>query len=162
MYQSLYRKYRPSNFDEVVGQEVPVKILKNAIKNNRIAHAYIFAGIRGTGKTSIAKIFAKTVNCLDPVEMKPCGKCVVCTQSNNTDIVEIDAASNNGVDEIREIFYQNGVEIRHDIKNKKGKTIKEEITHYKMLYRSTGKAKKGSCMFIWINTHIQKIFCFFV
>ena len=103
MYQSLYRKYRPSNFDEVVGQEVPVKILKNAIKNNRIAHAYIFAGIRGTGKTSIAKIFAKTVNCLDPVEMKPCGKCVVCTQSNNTDIVEIDAASNNGVDEIREL-----------------------------------------------------------
>ena len=103
MYQSLYRKYRPSNFDEVVGQEVPVKILKNAIKNNRIAHAYIFAGIRGTGKTSIAKIFAKTVNCLEPVEMKPCGKCVVCTQSNNTDIVEIDAASNNGVDEIREL-----------------------------------------------------------
>ena len=103
MYQSLYRKYRPSNFDEVVGQEVPVKMLKNAIKNNRIAHAYIFAGIRGTGKTSIAKIFAKTVNCLEPVEMKPCGKCVVCTQSNNTDIVEIDAASNNGVDEIREL-----------------------------------------------------------
>ena len=102
MYQSLYRKYRPSNFDEVVGQEVPVKILKNAIKNNRIAHAYLFSGIRGTGKTSLAKIFAKTINCLSPENGNPCGKCVVCTQ-NNTDIVEIDAASNNGVDEIREL-----------------------------------------------------------
>lgn len=102
MYQSLYRKYRPSNFNEVVGQEVPVKILKNAIKNNRIAHAYLFAGIRGTGKTSIAKIFAKTINCLDPHDNCPCNKCVTCTQ-NNTDIVEIDAASNNGVDEIRDL-----------------------------------------------------------
>lgn len=102
MYQSLYRKYRPSNFNEVIGQEVPVKILKNAIKNNRIAHAYLFAGIRGTGKTSIAKIFARTINCLDPQDDCPCNKCVVCTQ-NNTDIVEIDAASNNGVDEIRDL-----------------------------------------------------------
>ena len=102
MYQSLYRKYRPSNFDDVIGQDIPVKILKNAIVNNRIAHAYLFAGMRGTGKTSIAKIFAKTVNCLQSVDCKPCNKCVVCTQ-NNTDIVEIDAASNNGVDEIREL-----------------------------------------------------------
>ena len=102
MYQSLYRKYRPSNFNEVIGQDVPVKILKNAIKNNRIAHAYLFAGIRGTGKTSIAKIFARTINCLDPQDDCPCNKCVICTQ-NNTDIVEIDAASNNGVDEIREL-----------------------------------------------------------
>ena len=102
MYQSLYRKYRPNNFAEVVGQEVPVTILKNAIKNDRIAHAYIFAGIRGTGKTSIAKIFARTINCLNPVNGCPCNECVACTQ-NNTDIVEIDAASNNGVDEIREL-----------------------------------------------------------
>lgn len=102
MYQSLYRKYRPASFDDVIGQEIPVKILKNAIVNNRIAHAYLFAGIRGTGKTSIAKIFAKTVNCLQPDDCKPCNKCVVCTQ-NNTDIVEIDAASNNGVDEIRDL-----------------------------------------------------------
>ena len=102
MYQSLYRKYRPRTFDEVVGQEVPVKILKNAIENNRIAHAYIFAGMRGTGKTSIAKIFARAVNCLDPQSGSPCNDCVVCTQ-NNTDIIEIDAASNNGVDEIRDL-----------------------------------------------------------
>ena len=98
MYQSLYRKYRPSTFDEVVGQEVPVKILKNAIKNNRIAHAYLFAGIRGTGKTSIAKIFAKTINCVEPKNMLPCGECVVCTQKNNTDIVEIDAGDTYAYD----------------------------------------------------------------
>lgn len=103
MYQSLYRKYRPSTFNEIVGQEIPVKILKNAIRNNRIAHAYLFAGIRGTGKTSIAKIFARTINCIEPKDTLPCGKCVVCTQNNNVDVVEIDAASNNGVDEIREL-----------------------------------------------------------
>ena len=102
MYQSLYRKYRPKTFEEVVGQEVPVKILKNAIENDRIAHAYIFAGMRGTGKTSIAKIFARAVNCLDLKDGSPCNKCVICTQ-NNTDIIEIDAASNNGVDEIRDL-----------------------------------------------------------
>jgi len=102
MYQSLYRKYRPKNFDEVVGQDIPVKILQNAIKNDRIAHAYLFAGIRGTGKTSIAKIFAKAVNCQSRESYNPCNNCVICTQ-NNVDIVEIDAASNNGVDEIREL-----------------------------------------------------------
>lgn len=106
MYQSLYRKYRPKNFDEVVGQEVVVKTLKNAIINNHLNHAYLFTGPRGTGKTSIAKIFAKTVNCSNLKETNPCEECVNCTQIKNkqsVDIIEIDAASNNGVDEIREL-----------------------------------------------------------
>ena len=106
MYQALYRKYRPQTLDDVVGQEIIVKTLENAIKNNKLSHAYLFTGPRGTGKTSIAKILAKTVNCMDIKSYLPCEKCVSCTQINNkqtTDIIEIDAASNNGVDEIREI-----------------------------------------------------------
>ena len=103
MYQALYRKYRPKTLDDVYGQDVIVKIIKNSILNNQINHAYIFAGPRGTGKTSIAKIFAKIINCEHPIDCKPCGKCVSCTQENNSDIIEIDAASNNGVDEIREL-----------------------------------------------------------
>ncbi len=102
-YISLYRKYRPSSFAQVVGQEVVVKILKNAIINDQINHAYIFSGPRGTGKTSIAKIFAKAVNCLNKTG-DVCDKCDVCKNiEDEIDIVEIDAASNNGVDEIREI-----------------------------------------------------------
>ncbi len=103
MYQALYRKYRPKTLDDVYGQDVIVKIIKNSIQNNQINHAYLFAGPRGTGKTSIAKIFAKIINCENPVDCKPCGKCVSCTVENNSDIIEIDAASNNGVDEIREL-----------------------------------------------------------
>ena len=106
MYQALYRKYRPKTFSDVVGQEMIVKTLQNEIKNGHINHAYLFAGPRGTGKTSIAKILAKILNCENLINGNPCDKCVSCTQINNkqtTDIIEIDAASNNGVDEIREI-----------------------------------------------------------
>lgn len=106
MYQALYRKYRPSNLDEIAGQEVIVKILKNAIKNNQISHAYLFCGPRGTGKTSIAKILAKIINCTNLNGITPCDNCENCisfNEKNTTDIIEIDAASNNGVDEIREL-----------------------------------------------------------
>lgn len=104
-YISLYRKYRPQNFKEVVGQEIIKKILQNSIKNNKINHAYIFSGPRGTGKTSIAKIFAKAVNCFDNKDGDTCGECDFCKNAhhNELDIIEIDAASNNGVEEIREI-----------------------------------------------------------
>ena len=106
MYQALYRKYRPKTFDDVVGQKVIIKTLTNSILNNKISHAYLFTGPRGTGKTSIANILAKIVNCESLDHITPCNKCVSCTQTNNkqnTDIIEIDAASNNGVDEIREL-----------------------------------------------------------
>lgn len=104
-YISLYRKYRPKSFSEVVGQEVVKKVIKNSILNDKISHAYIFSGPRGTGKTSIAKIFSKAVNCLNTIEGDICGECEVCKHSfdDEIDIIEIDAASNNGVDEIREI-----------------------------------------------------------
>ncbi len=106
MYQALYRKYRPQKFEDVVGQKVIVKTLCNAIIHNKITHAYLFAGPRGTGKTSIAKIFAKTINCEHLSNLTPCDECLSCAQFNNkqtVDIIEIDAASNNGVEEIREI-----------------------------------------------------------
>ncbi|NCC70503.1 DNA polymerase III subunit gamma/tau [bacterium] len=103
-YTALYRKYRPTTFEDVIGQKTTVKILKNSIIENKIGHAYIFSGPRGTGKTSVAKIFAKAVNCLKK-SGDVCKKCDVCKllEDNDTDIIEIDAASNNGVDEIREI-----------------------------------------------------------
>ena len=105
-YQALYRKYRPKTFDDVYGQQIVVQTLKNVIKNNKLTHAYLFVGPRGTGKTSIAKIFAKTINCLHPEDGLSCEKCDIWISNNsneNVDIIEMDAASNNGVDEIREI-----------------------------------------------------------
>ena len=104
-YLALYRKYRPTNFDDLVGQNEISSIIKNAILSDRISHAYLFSGPRGTGKTSTAKIIAKMINCSNLSEEGiPCDKCPSCLNFNsNTDIVEIDAASNNGVDEIREL-----------------------------------------------------------
>ncbi len=105
-YQALYRKYRPSTLKDVIGQDIVIQILKNAISHNKIGHAYLFSGPRGIGKTSIAKLLAKTVNCLHLEDGDACGKCENCLSIINgfsPDIIEIDAASNNGVDEIREI-----------------------------------------------------------
>ncbi len=103
MYQALYRKYRPKTLEDVCGQNTIVRIIKNSVEKKQINHAYLFAGPRGTGKTSIAKIFGKIVNCSNLENCVPCGQCPSCTEKNNSDIIEIDAASNNGVDEIREL-----------------------------------------------------------
>ena len=104
-YKVLYRKYRPDGFDTLIGQKHVVEILKNSIKEQKLAHAYLFSGPRGTGKTSTARILAKSVNCLDNKNGIACEKCENCLSFNgNPDIIEIDAASNNGVDEIRELI----------------------------------------------------------
>ena len=105
MYLALYRKYRPRTFEEVIGQEHIVKTLVNQIKYDKISHAYLFTGSRGTGKTSTAKIFAKAINCTDSKDGSPCLKCETCKalDGTNIDVLEIDAASNNGVDEIRDL-----------------------------------------------------------
>lgn len=106
VYKALYRKYRPNNFDGVYGQTVIVKTLKNIVKDQKIAHAYLFNGPRGTGKTSIAKIFAKSINCLNPNNGQPCDECLICKSFNEetcSDIIEIDGASNNKVEHIREL-----------------------------------------------------------
>ena len=105
-YIALYRKYRPQTFSDMVGQESVTKILKNQIKSGKISHAYIFSGTRGTGKTSAAKIFARAINCLNPKDGEPCNECEVCKniiEGSTTDVVEMDAASNNSVENIRQI-----------------------------------------------------------
>lgn len=106
MYRALYRKWRPQRFEDVVGQRAIVTALKNQITAGRVGHAYLFTGVRGTGKTTCAKIFAKAVNCLHPVNGDPCGECEICKGIDNgslLDVVEMDAASNNGVDDIRDL-----------------------------------------------------------
>lgn len=106
-YTALYREWRPKNFEDVVGQEHITTTLKNQIQNDRIAHAYLFCGTRGTGKTSTAKVMAKALNCLNPVNGEPCNECEMCKKINEglaIDVTELDAASNNGVDKIRDII----------------------------------------------------------
>ena len=105
-YLAFYRTFRPRTFDEVVRQEHIVRILKNQIATDKVGHAYLFCGPRGTGKTSLAKIFARAINCENPVDGSPCGKCAACkalSEGSNLDVYEIDAASNNGVDEMRDL-----------------------------------------------------------
>lgn len=105
-YMALYRKFRPQSFKDMVGQEHITKTLKNQLKNSRVAHAYLFSGGRGSGKTTTAKILARAVNCLNPIDGEPCNECEICRQAlegSLIDISEIDAASNNGVDNIRDI-----------------------------------------------------------
>ena len=106
-YTALYRKWRPDTFSDVKGQEHIVRTLKNQIESDRVGHAYLFCGTRGTGKTTVAKIFAKAVNCENPGEKGPCGECAMCrsiAEGSSMNVIEMDAASNNKVDDIRQVI----------------------------------------------------------
>src|SRR5437763_7934248 len=105
-YQSLYRRYRPQRFSEVKGQDHVTRALRNAVREGRVAHAYLFSGPRGTGKTSTARILGKALNCAAPVDGEPCGQCQSCVEvaaGTSLDVHELDAASNNGVDAMRDL-----------------------------------------------------------
>ncbi len=159
-YLALYRKYRPSKFSEVYGQKYVIDILKNAIKTKNVSHAYLFSGPRGTGKTSVAKIFARAVNCLNPIDGEMCEKCEICSalKENDIDIIEIDAASNNGVDEIREI--RNNVKLLPSVGEYKIYIIDEvhmlSIGAFNALLKTLEEPPKH-VIFILATTEIQKI-----
>jgi DNA polymerase-3 subunit gamma/tau len=123
---ALYRKYRPKSFADIIGQDFIVRTLTNSIKLNKVGHAYIFAGPKGIGKTTIAKVFAKAINCLHPINGDACNKCTNCDIINNNqtmDILELDAASNNGVEDVRSII--DGVRFLPTSLNKKVYIIDE-------------------------------------
>ncbi len=160
-YLALYRKYRPQTFDKVVGQEHITKTLINQIKSNKISHAYLFCGSRGTGKTSVAKIFARAINCETPIDGSPCGKCKSCQEVNvlnNMDIMEIDAASNNRVDEIRDLREK----VKYPPVTGKYKVYIVDEVH--MLTDSAFNAllktleePPAHCVFILATTEVQKL-----
>jgi DNA polymerase-3 subunit gamma/tau len=158
---SLYRLYRPKTFKEVIGQEFIVNSLMNAIKTNRIVHAYIFAGSRGTGKTSIAKIFAKAINCITPINGDACEQCEHCKLININqaiDIIELDAASNNGIDDVRQIIET--AQFLPSVLNKKVYIIDEAhmltTAAWNALLKTIEEAPKH-VIFIFATTELHKI-----
>ena len=162
-YASLYRKYRPSSFDEVIGQNSVVRTLRNMVKAGSIAHAYLFTGTRGTGKTSVARIFAKAVNCTNPQDGSPCCQCAACKAFDNganVDFIELDAASNNSVDDIRELreavkYPPANSDLRYKVYN-----IDEvhQLTSAAFnAFLKTLEEPPAYCLFILATTEVQKL-----
>ena len=161
-YTSLYRKYRPASFDEVIGQNAVVRILRNMVSANNIAHAYLFTGTRGTGKTSVARIFAKAVNCLSPVDGSPCGHCEACKSfaAGTMDYIELDAASNNSVEDIRALresvkYPPSDPSIRYKV------YIIDEVHQLSSAafnaFLKTLEEPPAYCIFILATTEVQKL-----